>query len=107
MADKLPADCYFEHHVKLELPLKFDELALRRCMAKYNGYLSKNPLSKEGVIQRRFVTQRFYQSTRKEAEQNLGPLLLKLQESDLKILQVIREFNIYDSNIARDAGWMS
>lgn len=106
-AENLPVDCYFEHHVKIELPVSFDEEKLRDGVKVYSGHLSKNPLNTDNSKQRRFVTQRFYRSTMQCALSQLEELERFLVEANYEILQVIREFNIYDSNIERDAGWIT
>lgn len=106
-AEGLPADCYFEHHIKLELPVNLDDNELREQVKRYDGYLSKNPLNEDSLKQRRFVTQRFYNSTMKYALSRLDELEDFLVRTNYDVLQVIREFNIYDSNIERDAGWIT
>jgi len=106
-AAKLPADCYFEHHVKLELPVNFDESKLKIGVKRFSGHLSRNPLNADQVKQRRFVTQRFYNSTMQYAQTQLEELEEFLLRDNYEILQVIREFNIYDSNVERDAGWIT
>lgn len=105
-AVRLPADCYFEHHVKLDLPNGFDDGELRNQVRKFSGHLSLNPLHTDKSRQRRFITQRFYNSTENQASLKLKQLEEYLEHTDFDVLQVIREFNIYDSNIDRDRGWM-
>jgi len=106
-ASKLAADCYFEHHLKIDLPNNFDEQALRLIAQQFDGHLSKNPLSKSSDRQKRFITQRFYQCTAEKAFEKLIALQTYLVQSNYQVSQVIQEFNIYDSNIGLDAGWMT
>jgi len=102
----LPSDCYFEHHLKLELTSGQDLNTLKESVKQYDGYLSKNALSISGSLEERFVTQRFYNCALQQAEEKLLLLTNFLNENDYKIGKVIKEFNIYDSNALLDSGWM-
>ncbi len=42
MARGLAESCYFEHHIKMRLPIGMDLVALQQALAIYHGYVSKN-----------------------------------------------------------------
>lgn len=104
----LDKSCYFEHHIKLLLPSTIDLNQLRLNLAHYQGYLSRNAYTKapeKQGFEYRFVTQRYWQGNQ-EAEEQLNKLLDYLKQQAIAAIKVIREFNIFDSHIAVDQGWM-
>ncbi len=103
----LAKDCYFEHHIKLELPLGFDVNQLKQSIKPLAGHLSRNPLSSGNDTEHRFITQRFYRCTLSQAGAELERLERYLLKAEIRIIQIIREFNIYDSNVGLDAGWIN
>jgi len=105
-AAELPSDCYFEHHLKVNLPDGFNEEELRKKSKKFNGHLSRNPLNRRSKKQKRFITQRFYSCTSEYSHKKLIELKAYLVQSNYDVIQVIREFNIYDSNVNLDSGWI-
>ena len=104
-AQGLSKDCYFEFHIRLRL--QKDEIVdeLRNEVKSYEGHLSNNALSENGRYQQRFITQRFKNIGKEEAEQGLEELLSFLKQKKLCVDKVIREFNIFDSNADLDSGW--
>ncbi|MEP3890327.1 MAG: hypothetical protein ABJN69_07650 [Hellea sp.] len=104
-----PADCYFEHHVALGLKADVDLEHLKSELALYHGYLSRNafktaPQSREQI---RFVTQRFSKMSQMDADAKLGKLINYARQERLSIIDTEREYNIFDSNLHLDRGWMS
>ena len=104
-AAALPADCYFEHHVKIALAPDTDLADLRRRLRPFAGHLSRNAVAARRNAQQRFVTQRFADLGLPAAAAQLEPLLAFLRDAGLPPRKVIREYNIYDSNAHADAGW--
>lgn len=116
-ASGLPKDCYFEFHVRIKLPKDEALDDLRREVKIYDGHLSNNALSeneetfendavlKKITYQQRFITQRFRNVGKDEAEQGLEKLLNFLKQKKLHVDKVVREFNIFDSNAYLDSGW--
>ena len=97
---------YFEFHVKLELPLGYNLDPLRLEVKKYDGHLSSNALWKTETTLFHFVTQRVKNCGKTEAEEQLTKLLDYLKSKGIYILKIVREFNIYDSNLSLDDGWI-
>jgi len=106
-AQGLPEDCYFEHHVKVFLPQSFDLDTLRLQVRECQGHLSHNALKRgDDGRQVRFITQRYARVSDANAKAGLDRLLRLLAELGLPLCDMIREYNIYDSEIGLDAGWM-
>ncbi|MGB0905848.1 MAG: hypothetical protein ACPGVT_00020 [Maricaulaceae bacterium] len=104
-----PAECYFEHHVALGLKPDTDFDQLKSDLATYDGYLSRNAFktaSKTG-LQTRFVTQRFKSIGQAAADTRLDHLLNYAKQLNIEVVDVEREYNIFDSNLHLDKGWMS
>lgn len=103
-----PADCYFEHHLALELSPTADLEKLKGDLAAYDGYLSRNrfkTLNKNG-LEVRFVTQRYHRLGRPNAEAKLNRLIEYLKSINLAIVDIEQEYNVFDSNLPLDTGWM-
>lgn len=106
-AEQLPTSCYFEHHVKIQLPIDTNLHTLRQSCKRYDGHLSKNAIHKNSANhEQRFITQRFRTSDT-QAQQGLKALLDYLNQPPFAIKKVIREFNIFDSHADLDQGWMT
>lgn len=104
-----PDDCYFEHHVALRLNSIEDLDKLKSDLKGYHGYLSKNafkttPESGEHI---RFVTQRFSNIGQQQANIELEKLTTFVKQQEINVRRVEREYNIFDSNLHLDQGWMS
>ena len=54
----------------------------------------------------RFLTQRFYRTGRRSAENSLAALLEDLGRHQIEVLESEAEYVVFDSNVDLDAGWM-
>ncbi len=100
----MSASCYFEHHVKITMGKNDDLSDLREALKTYHGHLSRNPKQRSDLNQTRFITQRLrFGNVKAEAE--LLRLIDFLESENIVYEKVIREFNIFDTNIDLDAGW--
>lgn len=100
---------YFEFHVKLALPAG-DAEALARveaACAPHGGRLSRNANARrrEGV-EDRFVTLRVPGLGQPAAEARFGALVGSLEALGFPVRARIREYTVYDSNVAVDHGWL-
>jgi hypothetical protein len=105
-ARAFPAGNYFEFHVKLVLPADGDLEPARAVCARHGAHLSSNALKREGDAAQRFVTLRVYGAGRDRAEARFAELVAELERLGHPLLNKLREYTIYDSNIAVDAGWI-
>jgi len=105
--DRTP-DRYFEHHIKLLLPPGVDEAALAELATPHGAHLSRNARRvREDGRAERFVTQRCHRTGTEDAVAELDRLIEALREAGHEMLGVEREYVVYDSNPAVDAGWIS
>jgi hypothetical protein len=106
-ARAFPAGNYFEFHVKAALPADADLEPLRAICQRHTAHLSSNALKRdEDGRSERFVTQRVYGVGRQSAEAVFERLIQDLQAGGYTLSNRLREYTIYDSNIAVDAGWI-
>ncbi|MDB5338804.1 MAG: hypothetical protein JWN70_4423 [Planctomycetaceae bacterium] len=107
-AASLPANHYFEHHVKLVIEGDADLAGLTRLAERHQARLSRNALRvrDDGRLER-FVTQRCWSVGRVTAEQRLNALRWDLNQAGWTILETEAEFVVYDSNLDVDAGWLT
>ncbi len=116
-ADALPfPDNYFEFHVKVRLPTSRAEVVLPSVLETvrpHGAHLSSNARRTTSDIQERFVTLRVYGAGRLTADARW-----KLLVSDLRAVLAkagilrglshqLREYTVYDSNVAIDRGWLT
>lgn len=102
------ADRYFEHHIKLLLPPGVDEAALADLVTPHGAHLSRNARRvREDGRAERFVTQRCHRTGTEDAGAELDRLIDALREAGHAMLSVEREYVVYDSDPAVDAGWIS
>ncbi len=103
----LPASNYFEFHVKVTLAGDADVATLQVQCRQRGGHLSANAFKyqRDGQ-QQRFVTMRLYGVGRQSAEARFNELLQWLEGEGLKLSHKLREYTVYDSNLALDAGWI-
>ena len=102
------ADRYFEHHIKLLLPPSIDETVLADLVTPHGAHLSRNARRvREDGRAERFVTQRCYRTGAEGAVAELDRLVEALRQKGHIMLSVEREYVVYDSNPAVDAGWIS
>ncbi|WP_241562506.1 hypothetical protein [Streptomyces hoynatensis] len=101
---------YFEHHVKLLLPPGHDRAALERLVLPHAAHVSWNARRvRADGHEERFVTQRCARVGRATAEERLTALLEALAAPPVphRIVEVEREYVVYDSNLALDDGWIT
>ncbi|WP_228563739.1 hypothetical protein [Catenulispora rubra] len=107
-AEQAVEDRYFEHHLKLLLPQGVDEVALAELVMPHGAHLSRNARRvREDGCAERFVTQRCYRVGTDVAAGNLDQLIDTLRDAAHEILSIEREYVVYDSSPAVDAGWIS
>lgn len=99
----LPNDVYFEHHATVVLPDGLDDATLLSAVRAHGGYVSRN-LRKSG--NERFVTVRSYQVGRNTADARFELVIEALRTLNVPIKNRAREFAVFDSAPAIDAGWM-
>jgi hypothetical protein len=106
-ARAFPAGNYFEFHVKALLPPGADPEPLGQLCHRHGAHLSSNALKREedGRCER-FVTQRIYGAGRATAEARFDVLFEALAAAGYTLSNKLREYTIYDSNVAVDAGWI-
>ncbi|MFD9904342.1 hypothetical protein [Streptomyces sp. NPDC059063] len=99
---------HFEHHVKLLLPPGHDRDALAALAVPHAAHVSWNARrTRADSREERFVTQRCHGVGRATAEARLSALLADLTDlADVDVLEVEREFVLYDTNLALDDGWI-
>lgn len=99
----LPNDVYFEHHATVLLPDGLDDATLLASVRAHGGYVSRN-LRKPG--NERFVTIRSYQVGRGTADARFELVVDALRTLGVPLKNRAREFAVFDSAPAIDAGWM-
>ena len=107
-ARRLSEENYFEFHAKLKLPHDFDSEKLQSVALAHDAKMSRNPFAvdKGSGWQRRFVNMRIYGVGKATALARLDACLLALDEAGFIVERVIREYAVYDSNVALDRGWL-
>ncbi|MFC8081746.1 hypothetical protein [Streptomyces sp. NPDC057340] len=96
---------YFEHHVKLLLDAGTDTTALAERVVPHGAHLSWNARRvRDDASHERFVTQRCHGVDAEAAGRALDGLLAAL--APLRVLEVEREFVLYDSDVTVDEGWL-
>ncbi|MEU8828764.1 hypothetical protein [Streptomyces sp. NPDC048636] len=99
---------YFEHHIKLLLPVERDRTPLARLAVPHGAHVSWNArrVRADGQ-QERFLTQRCHGVGRATAERRLSALLGTVRTAGLPPLEVEREFVLHDTNLGLDDGWLT
>jgi hypothetical protein len=106
-ARAFPPGNYFEFHVKVLLPPGADLAPLRALCQEHGAHLSSNALKEvQAGRSERFVTLRVYGVGREAATARFEALVARLREGGYGLSNTLREYTIYDSNIAVDAGWI-
>jgi hypothetical protein len=106
--EQSPPGAHFEHHVKILLPVTADVAALRDLTRSQGGHLSLNARRmREGSAQERFVTQRCYGVSLKDARRQLARLLRALRTAPVDLLEVEQEYVVFDSHVDLDRGWIT
>ncbi|WP_194896421.1 hypothetical protein [Catenulispora pinisilvae] len=106
-ASEEPDDRYFEHHLKLLLSAGVDEAALAELVTPHGAHLSRNARRvRDDGGSERFVTQRCYRVGSDAAVGELARLTEVLRGAGHEIVSSEREYVVYDSSPAVDAGWI-
>ncbi|MFE9427497.1 hypothetical protein ACFYNO_31510 [Kitasatospora sp. NPDC006697] len=113
-AAALPADTYFEHHLKLRLGPAADRERITAVARAHGAHLSWNarrPAGEDGEDgEQRFLTQRCHRVGLPTAGRRLAGLLADLaripRPGGFEIRSVEREFVLHDSDITVDDGWL-
>ncbi|WP_406280454.1 hypothetical protein OH799_14285 [Nocardia sp. NBC_00881] len=96
---------YFEHHIKLLLPVGAGPEDAAATVAGHQAHVSANARrARPDGRTERFVTQRCRAVGNQTAEARLADLLAVL--TDYRVLSVEREFVVYDTNESADEGWI-
>ncbi|WP_218003852.1 hypothetical protein [Nocardia pneumoniae] len=104
----LPTGCYFEHHVKLLLGGEADVLRVRALVEPHAAHVSRNARRSAGHGRHeRFVTQRAHGVGLSEAGDRLEALLADVAAAGFPVVEVEREFVVYDDRPGLDAGWIT
>src|SRR5262245_38654521 len=103
----MPANCYFEFHVKLALPPEADQDRLREIARRHEAHLSRNSFKQrsDGLIER-FVTMRVYAAGGQTAFRRLDALVAELADGGFAIVNTQKEYSLFDSHLELDAGWL-
>jgi hypothetical protein len=98
---------YFEHHVKLLRDPAADRERLLKMCVEFGSHLSRNAWRENPQgLEERFVTMRSYNVGRANADARLQRLLAALADLGEKVIEVESEYNVFDSNVQLDAGWL-
>lgn len=100
-------DRYFELHALVALEPSDDVKALDTLVAANGGRLSTNvhKRDRDGRVLR-YVTLRVYRVGRVTANRRFASFLDAVRGAGYPLSRVRREFAVYDSNLALDAGWI-
>jgi hypothetical protein len=103
----LPPSNYFEFHVKVTLPAGSDLHPLEELCQRYDAHLSGNAFRQlsDGQTER-FVTMRLYGVGKERASRRFENLRSQLIEAGYALSNTLREYALFDSNLALDAGWI-
>lgn len=98
---------YFEYHIKLDLPNHYDLKALKQLVYPLGGHLSRNDFKSTTDRIQRFVTLRGHRCLLETAEDQFSQLLTVIEESDqITVLEIEKEYVVYDTNYQLDSGWI-
>ncbi len=97
---------YFEYHLKVVVPPDTPLVALRDAAASAGGRLSRNALRRRADgAEERYVTLRVPGLGRASADARFAALEAAVAALPVKIVRRVREYTVYDSNLALDRGW--
>lgn len=108
-AERAPSTSYFEFHIKLALPENADVAVLaQRCKAQ-GAQLSRNAHKLAGAdgVAERFVTLRAHRVGRVTAEARFAALCAEIEGAGHVVRNRIREYTVFDTNVALDRGWLT
>jgi hypothetical protein len=103
---RLPPSNYFEFHVKVTLPADADLEPLRALCARHDAHLSRNAFREGEGRQERFATLRLYGMGGERAAERFEALRDELNAAGYALSNSLREYSLFDSNLALDAGWL-
>lgn len=102
-----PPSNYFEFHVKLLLTATADLARLGELCARHDAHLSRNALKRDAAGRsERFATLRVYRAGRQRAFAHFDAFLADLEAAGYVFTNKLREYAIYDTAVALDAGWI-
>ena len=106
-AAQFAPDCYFEFHLKLLLAVETDLTPIQAICDRFAAKLSRNAFKQRADASiERFVTLRVYHAGRHTAYRELDRLSAALHDAGIRIANTVREYSLFDSNTALDAGWI-
>jgi hypothetical protein len=99
---------YFEFHAKLALPLHGWEALLQPICQRYQAHISHNPLRRRAdASTERFVTLRSATQGAKHFTPYAEQFLAALRAAEIRIVDTVLEYCVFDSNQALDAIWFA
>lgn len=105
-AENLPADFYYEHHLKVEVRDDATRRWVEQICASRQAHLSSNALKAHPDGRREyFVTVRSYAIGRQTAEAGIDRLAEDFRTAGVPLLKRICEYCVYDSRPGVDDGW--
>jgi inosine/xanthosine triphosphate pyrophosphatase family protein len=98
---------YFELHLKLRLEPGAALGPIEAACRPHGAHLSRNARKRRGDgVTERFVTLRVGGVGRPSAERRFAALVQALEDAGHRPVSRIREYTVYDSNLAVDRGWL-
>ena len=105
-AAALPPQNYFEFHVKVVVPKGASLDGVSRVSKSHDAHLSRNAsVVRPDGSEERFVTLRVHHLGRDHSEARFQALLDDLSLLGFPLKNRLREYTVYDSNVALDRGW--
>ena len=98
---------YFEFHVKVMLSSDEEHAALAELVRPTGAHLSRNARKVRPDGRREhFITLRVYDVGREQANRRFSALRKHLDDASVAWTQPVREYTVFDSNVAVDQGWL-
>ena len=102
----MPAEFYFEHHLKTSVANESEHQKLERIVTEHDAHLSSNAFEEGDDGSREFfVTFRSYGLGRASAETRVDEFVAGLQSAGIEANKRICEYCVYDSDLSVDRGW--
>jgi inosine/xanthosine triphosphate pyrophosphatase family protein len=97
---------YFEYHLKIIVPPDGDLAPVREAATTHGARLSRNALrTRADGGHERYLTLRLPGLGRASADARFAALEAAVAELPVTITRRVREYTVYDSNLALDRGW--
>jgi inosine/xanthosine triphosphate pyrophosphatase family protein len=97
---------YFEYHLKLVIPAAVDLAQIAAAAAAHGGWMSRNARrQRTDGGHERYVTLRLPGLGRASADARFAALEAAMAAQPVAITRRVREYTVYDSNVALDRGW--